>query len=337
MQSTTRCAPKIWGTAIINTVKVFFYHPQAIVLWTILIPLFAIPFAFSPRQNPIPYQVFSVHNSTDDSTTTHVIRNLELNYPYIESKDQIVPGSVLGPIVIVGPLAGHWLFWAFTGIPPEFVDTLGFMHAFALSTGLNHFANGALKCYVGRLRPYFYDECGFDDATLSCTKEKEAEHARRSFPSGHSSSSATAFGFLTLYFLGKVQPSAPPKYYMINERWRFDLTDVKIIGSLLPFVCAVWIACSRLVDKDHHPSDIIWGCMQGMLISFLFYMRYFHSPFSSAMDGRKYLAGEARAKPDSILMEGNILQDSVIVTGPDQGGYDMNDLGSSKADTSENM
>ena len=45
------------------------------------------------------------------------------------------------------------------------------------------------------------------------------------------------------------------------------------------------------------------------------------------------MAGEARARPDSILMEGNILEDSIIVDGPDQGGYDMNS-GSSKVDTS---
>jgi hypothetical protein len=32
-------------------------------------------------------------------------------------------------------------------------------------------------------RPYFYDECGYDKATRSCTSEHH--DARRSFPSGH--------------------------------------------------------------------------------------------------------------------------------------------------------
>ena len=47
---------------------------------------------------------------------------------------------------------------------------------------------GCIKAYCGYWRPYFLEECGFDDATGRCASE-DYGHGFRFFPSGHASNS----------------------------------------------------------------------------------------------------------------------------------------------------
>lgn len=108
-----------------------------------------------------------------------------------------------------------------------------------------------LKAYNGRLRPNFFDACGYpydnvtgiygvighrgDYSKCTCSKNDLAE-LRRSFPSGHSSYSFSGLCFTSLIL-----------FYTIKQIYlgRFGFT--KIIISGIPFLGAVFIACSRPV------------------------------------------------------------------------------------------
>lgn len=98
-----------------------------------------------------------------------------------------------------------------------------------------------------------------------CTGHPHAvREARKSFPSGHSSLAFSAATFTFLYLvhvlrLGEANVSA-------------KLT--KMIGALLPLVCAGVIAVSRTIDFHHHFSDIVAGAALGaFMASFMFWCR----------------------------------------------------------------
>ena len=108
-----------------------------------------------------------------------------------------------------------------------------------VAIGISELVTQILKFYVGRLRPNFYDLCGFDKETLQCTNGDQMEmEARMSFPSGHSSLSFCGLVCLVLFFLGRV------KRNVASGRGKM-LTIV----SFTPLVLSFWCATSRLVGK----------------------------------------------------------------------------------------
>ncbi|EJK65534.1 hypothetical protein THAOC_13589 [Thalassiosira oceanica] len=112
------------------------------------------------------------------------------------------------------------------------------------------------KFYVGRLRPNFYDMCGFDKLTLSCTRGPEWEmEARMSFPSGHSSLSFCGMTALALFFVGRLG-----LWKNTASTWR---GKIMVLSAASPLLLSFWCATSRLVDNWHHPSDIIAGSILG--------------------------------------------------------------------------
>jgi len=61
---------------------------------------------------------------------------------------------------------------------------------FFLAHALNGLITDGLKNYVGAFRPNFFEMCEWSDVELKCMGEREMEElGRRSFPSGHASTS----------------------------------------------------------------------------------------------------------------------------------------------------
>ena len=143
------------------------------------------------------------------------------------------------------------------------------------------------KFSIGRLRPYFitickpdlHDVC-YDDEEIhisdnetyygdyfyqkyvdgdTCTDNKDLlKEARLSFVSGHSSISFYTAMFLIIFM----------KKYI----------NLRIVRNLLQvgnFILALWISISRVNDNMHHPEDVIFGILLGVLSTFITYAETF--------------------------------------------------------------
>lgn len=161
--------------------------------------------------------------------------------------------------------------------------------AFSMAMGLSEGTTQMLKIWIQRRRPSFYDLCGFDPTTVTCTASPEyIKEANLSFPSGHSSLSCCGMTFLVWYFLGKIKSRSP---------WQ------TMVITVLPWGWAIFVAGSRLVDKWHHASDVVAGLGLGFAASTVAYHIWYPPIWSSS-------AGNPRSvleKTESILSAGNKL------------------------------
>lgn len=171
-----------------------------------------------------------------------------------------------------------------------------------------------LKNYVGRYRPDFYGRCwpngnatylsatlhgGWPDCYGAPSTVKEG---RKSFPSGHSSLTATGCGYLAWFLLGQLMPLSPS----CSGTYLY----VRLFIALLPLSCPVAVGISRITDYWHHPSDVLTGWAIGLLVAWLTY-RSLYPNFtvrncnvmlldmdSASLSGRK----EYLASPETIPM-----------------------------------
>ena len=83
--------------------------------------------------------------------------------------------------------------------------------AFVGSMATTDLATDLAKNYVGRMRPFFYEKCDFNEESASCQLPlAQLDLLRQSFPSGHASLGTCAMLFTTLYLLGKIGHPACP-------------------------------------------------------------------------------------------------------------------------------
>lgn len=137
-----------------------------------------------------------------------------------------------------------------------------------------------IKISVGRYRPDFVYRCwpdgqipdnAFDFENLACTGDSTmVAQGRKSFPSGHSSFSFSTFGFLFLYFSGKVGT-----FHHTREG-----SGWKLFGSLTCLLVPLAIAMSRTADYHHHWQDVVVGSFLGFFVTFLVYRQYYPSILS---------------------------------------------------------
>lgn len=152
--------------------------------------------------------------------------------------------------------------------------------AFSMAIGLSEGTTQMLKLWIQRRRPSFYDLCGFDKQTLSCTAPPEyIREANFSFPSGHSSLSCCGMTFLVWYFLGKTKSR--------QRRWQ------TILNVVMPWGWAIFVAGSRLVDKWHHPSDVVAGLGLGFTASTIAYHIWYPPVWSTLAGVPRSLLDEA--------------------------------------------
>ncbi|KAL4779783.1 phosphatidic acid phosphatase type 2/haloperoxidase [Aspergillus varians] len=149
------------------------------------------------------------------------------------------------------------------------VTILGFLTAIMLTSLLTDIIKNA----VGRPRPDLVSRClprkGTPESTLVlwtvCTQSNGhiLQEGWRSFPSGHSSFSFAGLGYLSLFFSGQMHVFRP----------RTDLCRCLLV--LVPVLCALMVAISRLEDYRHDVYDVTSGTILGSVVAYFCYRRYF--------------------------------------------------------------
>jgi membrane-associated phospholipid phosphatase len=224
------------------------------------------------NMRPIPYQILK---------SGDVVLNLGLNNALVT--DVTVPSTLLLNtsitlplifMVVISQLVPH------SNCHNKFYDTHACACVLFLTIGLSEFTTQMVKMYVGRLRPNFYELCGFDAATLQCAaSESHIMESRSSFPSGHSSLSAAGMGVLVWFALGRANIGIGS--LSMNGRKRIRNPTVSALFALLPMGWALFVASSRLVDNWHHPSDIVAGLCIGIVCPTFVYHLYYPSVLSA--------------------------------------------------------
>ncbi|KAL4863595.1 hypothetical protein BDV12DRAFT_26308 [Aspergillus spectabilis] len=149
------------------------------------------------------------------------------------------------------------------------VTILGFLTALMLTSLLTDIIKNA----VGRPRPDLISRCmprkGTPASTLVswtvCTQTNEhiLQEGWRSFPSGHSSFSFGGLGYLSLFLSGQMHVFRP----------RTDLCRCLLV--LIPIICALMVAISRLEDYRHDVYDVTAGSILGSIVAHFSYRRYY--------------------------------------------------------------
>ncbi|KAK9475688.1 phosphatidic acid phosphatase type 2/haloperoxidase [Lipomyces japonicus] len=159
----------------------------------------------------------------------------------------------------------------------------------ALSLTLALVVTSSLKGIVGRPRPDAIARClpepgaqdrpvyGLSDISIcSQTDTSVLNDGFRSWPSGHSSTAFSGLFFLSLYFAGKVC-----LFDNKGEVW-------KMVLVLLPTLGASAIACSRILDKRHHGTDVLSGTILGIASAWISYRLYFPPLSATEREGRAW-------------------------------------------------
>lgn len=156
--------------------------------------------------------------------------------------------------------------------------SMGLLFALLLSIQVTHF----IKHFVGRPRPDFLSRCAGDPRDFSkivfdhrykggikeCPNpnKKVVKDGRRSFPSGHSSSSFAGLGFLGIWMLGQLNA--------MDGRGRSWRTMV----SMVPLAAATYISLSRIQDYRHHWDDVLVGSLIGIICALVGHLVYVGVP-----------------------------------------------------------
>ncbi|KAI5168348.1 diacylglycerol diphosphate phosphatase / phosphatidate phosphatase [Pancytospora epiphaga] len=122
--------------------------------------------------------------------------------------------------------------------------SMGMVGALLLSVSLTE----NIKKVVGRPRPDFFDRLKVDADGKYLRNGHTIEEARKSFPSGHTSSAfcAAAFSIYTasLYFRSRI---------------------VLFIFTIFAFLLAIGVGYTRIYDNRHFMSDVFVGAIVGVL------------------------------------------------------------------------
>lgn len=121
------------------------------------------------------------------------------------------------------------------------------------------------KNVTGRMRPHFFDVCKPNWSALNCSgfvedyecTGKDVDkilEARLSFPSGHASLAVYTATYVMLYMQARVQ-------------WESVVMILKhLIQSTVMFL-GIYVALTRVVDNQHHWSDVLAGSLLGFGIA----------------------------------------------------------------------
>ncbi|GAA5965605.1 hypothetical protein JCM3765_004752 [Sporobolomyces pararoseus] len=207
------------------------------------------------------------------------LNNPDYQYDIVEEQIPSGPGSKL-----------EWIAWYFpltvivlvAAIRKSFHDIHHGVLGLAASRAIMRLTVEFLKTQVGRLRPSFFARCNYDLVTKTCNVT--GEHAlallkdgRKSFPSGHSSTSFQGLLFLTLFLAGKngaFAISAPyPRSTPLQSRF------LRLSICIAPLFLAAFVCLTRLQDHWHHPTDVMAGATIGSACALLTYLIYYRNPF----------------------------------------------------------
>lgn len=220
-------------------------------------------FRMSIYQRDVPYLM---------TENGDVILDQYINRPKVES--ETVSDAVLILVAIVAPI----VITLSTGYLSR-VHRMYEMHssfcALLFALGSCMFLTNMIKLYCGYFRPNFYNLCEFDTDTMECQGDSSSlAQSRKSFPSGHASTSFCGMTFLTLLFLGRV--GLHNRCDRNGDKWNMSTLQtmkrrwLSILVST-PLLIALFIAVSRVHDDMHHPADVAFGSMIGCFTSYFAY------------------------------------------------------------------
>ena len=104
---------------------------------------------------------------------------------------------------------------------------------------------------------------------MTNTRINNDNEGRRSFPSGHASSSFGGLAFISLFMAGQLR--------LFDGAAHLE----RLLASLLPSILAMLISISRIVDHRHHWDDVLVGSLIGIACALSSYHFYFPSLWSS--------------------------------------------------------
>ena len=226
------------------------------------------------HERPIPYQILQSSSSSNDSDSTDVILDFSLSEEY--KTDVMISASDNYLVCMIVPFLCFLYFGTKASAP------LGDLHCilctFALAFALDSIVCDTMKRYIGRLRPNFYDQCGFDLETLECT-EDDYDNARLSFPSGHSHLAFTCMMVLSFYLLGKA--SCANQKSVGGEDAAMDLKHrIYIILAMTPSLWAFFVGVAVIQDNMHFASDVVAGAIIGSIVATFTYHLWYYPCFS---------------------------------------------------------
>lgn len=152
--------------------------------------------------------------------------------------------------------------------------------ALFFSMGCSTFITSFVKLYVGYFRPNFYEYCEFSDNNMECASSNP--DPRKSFPSGHSSSSFCSMTLLTLFYFGKVgihRCSTTSRRQGISQSVVMKKRCLSILSGS-PLMLAIFIAVSRVHDDMHHPADVVAGAVVGISCAVFGHGLWYNSVYS---------------------------------------------------------
>jgi diacylglycerol diphosphate phosphatase/phosphatidate phosphatase len=186
---------------------------------------------------------------------------------------------------------------------------MGLGYALATATLFQCF----IKIFVGGLRPHFLTVCkpvlpssatgiaALPDSDLRyytakqiCTGDdkKQIKEAQMSFPSGHACAAFAGFGFLALWLNAKFKVLSrgghfrdhygSPRYRKRAAKQRGLGRRVhpwKLVLFLVPLCIATLFALSKVRDEWHHPIDIAFGALIGILFAHMAYKMVYWSVY----------------------------------------------------------
>lgn len=230
-------------------------------VWDIigLLGILFLVFVFYMLVNP-PLQYFKANDPS-------------LSYPFVESHVSSILVALLSimlPIIII--LLFHvFLVW---DIRDLYSGILGAILAYCISLLIT----SSLWYFVGGLRPHFLSLCTLDPTRISDARTyytqndcQESDFITRDtfhgFPSGHASTAFAGCVYLSAYL------AAHLKLYKNGNIF-------KVFVVLLPWICAIWLAASRISDHHHSVIQVLAGILIGIISAlFAYKIVYVHGFF----------------------------------------------------------
>eukprot|EP00729_Bicosta_minor_P017493 gene17493-2926_t len=200
--------------------------------------------------------------------------NNNLGFP--KSDDEMITDGelvVIGVLVSVGLFSGSLIYFTKVAVPLDqkprgwsvWHDQHNAYLALALAAAITELVTSGMKHFAGVLRPSYYSL-----VSVTAASERQLRDAEWSYPSGHASFAFATMTVCFLYFVGKTETCKEGP----GKAWKL------ILALFFPGIASM-IAISRVVDYEHHPSDINAGAILGLCMGSLFYHQYFPSPWDA--------------------------------------------------------
>lgn len=196
-------------------------------------------------QRPVPeIQLRLPGAGAEGGEVVYTARNPELDYPLVAEQ---LPMAVVTVMMLGIPWLLVNLSTLVVRVPKRFKRAVAVW--WLQGHALNNFFTHTIKCFAGRPRPNFY----------ALVADGRPNIARKSFPSGHTSSTATAMCMLSLLLLDMLP--FHPRYRPHRARFFF----LRFLCVALPGIFTLWVGVTRTQDNWHNFSDVLGGLIIGTM------------------------------------------------------------------------